>query len=64
MSYITRPARRVRIELVRDTWFVLYCDRRKHQKKAAATFYAPDHSREFVENWVNNNNSNLVLITP
>ena len=31
---------------------VLYCDRAKNQKKAAAQFYAPDHSREFVENWV------------
>lgn len=50
-----RPARRVRIELVLDTWMVLYCDRRKHQKKAAASFYAPDHSREFVENWVTAN---------
>jgi len=54
-THIYRPARRVRIELVGDSWMVLYCDRQKFQKRAAATFYAPDHSREFVEKWVMDN---------
>jgi|PlaIllAssembly_1097288.scaffolds.fasta_scaffold100796_3 hypothetical protein len=40
---------------------VLYKDRRKHQRYAAATFYAPDHSREFVENWVRQH-PKLVLV--
>lgn len=47
--------RTVYIELVGDSWMVLYKQRRKHQRYAAATFYAPDHSREFVAQWVRNN---------
>ena len=47
--------RDVYIELFGDSWLVLYAQRRKHQRYAAATFYAPDHSREFVENWVRQN---------
>jgi hypothetical protein len=50
-----RPTRRVRIERVLDSWMVLYVDRRKHQKKSAASFYAPDHDLAFVEQWVKDN---------
>jgi hypothetical protein len=55
MTYIQRPARRVRVELHGDSWCVVFVDRRKHQKYYAATFYAPDHSRESVEKWVMGN---------
>jgi hypothetical protein len=54
--------RDVYIELVRDTWMVLYVKRKKGQRYKAAAFYAPDHSREFVENWVRAN-PKLVLVS-
>ena len=44
--------REVYIEFVRDTWVVLYVKRKKGQRYKAASFYAPDNSREFVETWV------------
>lgn len=47
--------REVYIELSGDAWLVLYAQRKKRQRYMAASFYAPDHSREFVENWVRNN---------
>ncbi len=47
--------RKVIIQLVGDSWRVLYCERRKGQRYAAACFYAADHSQESVENWVRAN---------
>lgn len=43
--------REVKIEQVKDTWMVLFEDRRKGQRYTAAQFYAPDHSREEVVKW-------------
>jgi hypothetical protein len=61
-STIRQSPRPVRIALVRGCWAVLYCDRRKGQRHAAAGFYAYDHSLEHVQNWVRNN-PRLTLIT-
>ena len=47
--------REVYIEFSVDTWLVLYVKRTKGQRYKAASFYAPDNSREFVENWVRAN---------
>jgi len=47
--------REVYIEFSVDTWLVLYVKRTKGQRYKAASFYVPDHSREFVENWVRDN---------
>ncbi len=53
--------RKVKIEQIGDTWFVLYVERNKHQHHSAAQFYAPDHSREQVVQWVKTQ-TNLELI--
>lgn len=44
--------RKVKIELVRNTWFVLYEERKKHQRFSAAQFDARDKSKSEVERWV------------
>jgi hypothetical protein len=57
-----KSKREVYIEFVRDTWVVLYVKRKKGQHYKAASFYAPDNSRAFVENWVRDN-PKLVLVS-
>lgn len=47
--------RKVFIEKVGDSWFVRYSVRHPKQHHCAATFYAPDHTEEWVRNWVANN---------
>jgi len=54
--------REVYVEFVVDTWQVRYVKRKKGQRYSAASFYAPDHSREYVENWVREN-PKLVLVS-
>lgn len=44
--------RKVYIELDGNSWKVRFFNRKKGQRHYAAQFFAPDHSRQFVENWV------------
>ncbi len=54
--------RDVYVKLEGDSWRVLYARRSYRQRYAAAQFYAPDHSRQFVEEWVRKNPKlNLVM---
>ena len=46
--------RKVTIELRGDTWAIVYVDRKKGQRYWAGAFYAPDHTREQVVDWVKN----------
>ena len=50
-----KPPRAVYIDLLVDRWFVRYVQRTRGQRNSAASFYAPTHSREFVEKWVRQN---------
>lgn len=47
--------RKVKIELRRDTWKVLYVDRKPRQRYSAAGFYKPSTTLEEVKDWVRNN---------
>ncbi len=47
--------RQVTVELRGDAWLVLYVGRRKHQRYGPASFYAKEHTRADVENWIKNN---------
>lgn len=47
--------RKVRIKLVRDSYMILYINRKKYQKSFAGGFYTPDTTENDVKEWVNNN---------
>jgi len=61
MPKVTKKPRAVYIQQVGNTWFVFYQERLPRQHYSAASFYAPDHSREHVEEWVRKN-PKLVLV--
>jgi hypothetical protein len=47
--------KRVRIELIKGSWRVIYVDRAKHGRHQAACFYAEDTDYGRVVEWVKNN---------
>lgn len=57
---VNKP-RAVFIERGGNTWFVRYQERQPRQRYSAATFYAPDHTLEWVKAWVQQN-PKLVLV--
>jgi len=57
-----KPKRKVRIvwtDFARS-WSVLYVERRKGTRYGPAGFYGPDHTREWVVNWVKTHGFELV----
>lgn len=56
-----KKPRAVYIQQVGKTWFVFYQERQPRQRYSAASFYAMDYSREYVEAWVKKN-PKLVLV--
>lgn len=53
--------RQVHIKFIKDSWVVLYLDRVKHGRYAAASFYGRDHDRSNVVAWVKSK-TNLELV--
>lgn len=54
--------REVKIELMSNTYFVMYAGRNKYQRYSAAQFDASDHDIDFVKNWIADQ-KNLILIS-
>lgn len=52
---VAAKKRKVTVELVSGSWVVAYVERKPRQRYWAATFYAADHSKEKVEQWVRKN---------
>lgn len=56
--------RKVTVEWCKDSWRVMYAERKKGTKYSPAGFYADEiHNLEWVKNWVRNN-PKLKLIEP
>ena len=46
--------RHVYIKNMGDTYMVLYSDHKKFKHYSPAQFYKPDHTLEWVKNWIKN----------
>lgn len=55
--------REVRISHSRNTWFVVYVQRKKHGHYCAAQFDSRDHGIEKVKSWIAANNLKLVEVS-
>jgi len=56
--------KQVYIELVGDSWRVLYLERAYRGRYQAACFYAPDTNHERVVEWVKNNHRLELVESP
>lgn len=56
--------RKVYIARQRNAFFVMFLERTKGQRLAAAQFYAQDHSEQDVRDWVNAKNTLKLVPNP